>query len=900
MLRQTLATQHNTDVRLKLLDVAPTADVALTAALAALWHDFGAGGAARVRRPRAGSTAAPDGARLDGRREGARRAPPPAARCASCGRPAAVGRARVLVARRRRARVSASSSPRGSAAPSAFAGLAHLTGLALFLAIVTRRFRFIFLTPLVGASLPWLGAQAFVDGPARRAASAVPRRRGSARSSRPPAVSAGARGRRGAALGRRPPTRPRRAAHRVDARVGSGAARRVLPARARRLRPARARVALGSPRSCAAALFLRRSCGGAQRAPTSAARASRATSSARSARSSGSPRARRRRALAEPRGRAALGRRRRRAAAAAAAAEGAAARCGGRTWRRGALPVLPTPVPGACLFCAKHESATHLVPVCACWARWLRRSEVDDELRAQRAERGRVHALTSPMREVATPCTSYARLAEQRDRLADELQRAASATVLNAIAARGLRPSARAVAGRPRQSSSRARRRARGRRARRRRGRARRGRARGRGRAAARVRARRHGRPRARGARAAAPPRSARRTSSWRACSARARSRACARPGRRRAARMAAAAARGGGGDRRARRVLGGAADARARPTGAVRPATSGAAGSPRARPTSSSRSCAASSSAAREREREAAARARALAAAQPTPRPPRRSRARATPSARPPSLRAVAPRGGEGARAAAGRARRAPARALECARLAAADARFDASWEHAPAGPLAARARGRGRVAAAYGSRCARRPTASTTLPIRDASGAGSGKQRADHGSSTPDVSGHRRPRRCTPPPARAPLAGAARGAARGARARRRSRAARRARGSARRRATRRAPRSSCRCRPGGGTPRLHVCTKTSSRDGGGRSIASNTRSSDSKCSERCRASYGSRPSTPPPPPGGGLWAPACRAGPGPPDPRAFGAAPARGRTVETDRDSRARARQR
>ena len=37
-------------------------------------------------------------------------------------------------------------------AESAFAGLAHLTGLALFLAIVTRRFRFIFLTPLVGAS----------------------------------------------------------------------------------------------------------------------------------------------------------------------------------------------------------------------------------------------------------------------------------------------------------------------------------------------------------------------------------------------------------------------------------------------------------------------------------------------------------------------------------------------------------------------------------------------------------------------------------------------------------------------------------------------------------------------------------------------------------------------------
>ena len=73
------------------------------------------------------------------------------------------------------------------------------------------------------------------------------------------------------------------------------------------------------------------------------------------------------------------------------------------------------------------EDEPALPAVCACWARWLLwRSEVDDELRAQRAERGGVRALTSPMRAVATPCTSYARLAEQRDRLADELRRAAS------------------------------------------------------------------------------------------------------------------------------------------------------------------------------------------------------------------------------------------------------------------------------------------------------------------------------------------------------------------------------------------------------------------------------------------------------------------------------------------
>ena len=44
-------------------------------------------------------------------------------------------------------------------ADSAWAGLSHVMGLALFLGILTRRFRFVFVTPLVGAALLWLGAQ---------------------------------------------------------------------------------------------------------------------------------------------------------------------------------------------------------------------------------------------------------------------------------------------------------------------------------------------------------------------------------------------------------------------------------------------------------------------------------------------------------------------------------------------------------------------------------------------------------------------------------------------------------------------------------------------------------------------------------------------------------------------
>ena len=48
------------------------------------------------------------------------------------------------------------------------------------------------------------------------------------------------------------------------------------------------------------------------------------------------------------------------------------------------MPVLPLPKPGHCPFCTK-RAATHLLPVCECWARWLMwRFELNDELQARR------------------------------------------------------------------------------------------------------------------------------------------------------------------------------------------------------------------------------------------------------------------------------------------------------------------------------------------------------------------------------------------------------------------------------------------------------------------------------------------------------------------------------------